>query len=125
MKKITIIFSLFILAANVSAREPNVIENSGKLKSGYSYSIKIIEKKFIKNSDSKENDGSFWGIKGGFPITIVDVFKVYINDVAVFIPWKFYADIAHVNRAEIMESNDVFTLTLEGGDAAAGYTAGE
>jgi hypothetical protein len=123
MKNIAIIFSLILLAVNVSAKEPIVIQKSGKLKSGHSYSIKIIEKNFIKKPDSKEDDGSVWGIDGGFPSTVVDIFKVEINNVAVVIPWKFYADITNVREAGIIESADVLILTVEGGDAAGSYTA--
>jgi hypothetical protein len=123
MKRIAIIIFIVLFAQNVYAKEPKVVQHSGKLNSGQTYSVKIIEKKYIKKPDSKEDDGSIWGIDGGFPITIVELFKVEINDVAVFIPWKFYADIAHVHIVKTKEIDNVFIVIVKGGDAAGSYTA--
>jgi hypothetical protein len=75
MKKITIIIFVILFAVNGFARDPKAIHKSGKFKSVSSYSIKVIERQFVKRPDSKEDDGSVWGIDGGYPKTIVGTLK--------------------------------------------------
>ena len=57
------------LAAHARDRDPFSFSEDGVLPSGWSYSLRIEERPFVPRPGEAEDDGSRWGIDGGFPGT--------------------------------------------------------
>jgi hypothetical protein len=53
MKNIILLLISIFLVSNAFAQEPTKIHKSGQFHDGETYTIKIIEKKYIKTPDSK------------------------------------------------------------------------
>jgi len=123
MKNILPFLVSFFAITNAFAQEPITINKSGKFSCGKSFTITIIERNYIKTPNSKEDDGSLWGTDGGYPSTVIETFDIDINDVAVFIPWKFYSDLSSIHKADFEKVGDAYILTVEGGDAAGSFDA--
>jgi hypothetical protein len=102
---------------------PFSFSKSGKLKSGRPFSVKIAESPYIQRENEPSDDGSRWGIDGGFPRTSVATFSVDLGGTPVYIPRKLYRDLSYVNRVEVSEEEGHLVIDVRGGDAAGSYRA--
>lgn len=124
MKKLSIsILAIFLLSAYSYADVPDKIIQSGKLDSGKSYKLEIRTSKFKIKSDSRKDDGSIWGIDGGYPRTKTDVLLFQIDGKPAYIPWKLYIDLTDIRTARVLEDDGFVKIIIKGGDAAGSYDA--
>ena len=102
---------------------PFTFSESGPLPTGMKYSIKIEEIPYVKSLNAKPDDGSTWGIDGGYPLHVIKTFFFSLNGKEIFIPRKLSSDICDLQRASIQEINGQVILTIKGGDAAGSFNA--
>ena len=120
------LFAIFIYLVSISAAaEMKVFEfdESGKLANGTEYSINILEEKYIPEKGEAPDDGSMWGIDGGYPSSKVVNFSININGEKVYLPKKAYFDLCHLSAIKIDEKDGNIFLHVRGGDAAGSYRA--
>jgi|WetSurMetagenome_2_1015567.scaffolds.fasta_scaffold620617_1 hypothetical protein len=102
---------------------PFVFNETGKFPSGKSYSLKIEEHPFSKSPNTKPDDGSTWGIDGGYPLNVVKKFFLRLNEVEISIPRKYYSDICDISKVSIEEKQELVILKVKGGDGAGSFNA--
>ena len=123
MRIIIALLLLFECTLSFAGNKPFVFKETGQLPSGTRYAIEVSEIPFKRTPDTRPDDGSLWGIDGGYPETIVRRFSLQLNDKDVWIPWKLYSDICHVRKVLVRESNGSVLIDIMGGDAAGSYAA--
>jgi len=117
------ILAILLLPAYSFADVSDKIIQSGKLDSGKSYSLEIKTSKFTIKPDSRKDDGSIWGIDGGYPRTKTDGLLFQIDGMPAYIPWKFYTDLTDIQTARVLEDDGFVKILIKGGDAAGSYDA--
>jgi hypothetical protein len=127
MKTLTIffvaIYFILICSSNAVAEPSFLYRESGKLPSGLNYSLVIKESPYQRTPKSEPDDGSMWGIDGGYPTFIVQKFSLKLNGRDILIPRKFWADICNLSKASINEEKKCVVITIKGGDAAGSFIA--
>lgn len=76
-----------------------------------------------RNRECSEADAGMWGMDGGIPRFITEVFLVSIDGREFAIPEKFYKDLTNTYHLNVFEQNARIIIELKGGDAAGAYTA--
>jgi len=123
MKK-TIAFILCLpYAMAYSGSSPFKYNESGELPSGVEYSVEIKEVQYEKKSNELPDDGSMWGIDGGFCRYVVTIFNVKINNKPAYIYRKYYSDICDLTSVKVTEEKGQIILIVSGGDGAGAFTA--
>ena len=98
-------------------------EQVGKLSSGSEFSVKITESAYVRRPTELPDDGSWWGIDGGFPLTYCTTFDITINGTHVNPVRKLYQDLTHLNEVKVSEENGQLLVLVSGGDAAGSFDA--
>lgn len=93
----------------------------GALKSGQPYQLILREAKYQRKKGDKPDDGSLWGIDGGFPWTKVTELSLVIKAYRVNLPKKFYSDLTNISSVSVIERNGDIIISVEGGDAAGSF----
>jgi hypothetical protein len=73
--------------------------------------------------ECSEADAGMWGMDGGMPRLITDVFQVSIDGKEFVIPEKFYKDLTNTYHLKVFEQKARIIIELKGGEAAGAYTA--
>ena len=73
--------------------------------------------------ECSEVDSGVWGIDGGVPRFITEVFRVHIDGREFIIPQKFYKDLTNTYFLNVLEQDGKVVAELKGGEAAGAYTA--
>lgn len=118
---------LFALLAPIVAGDevPLDFKKSGKLKSGKKFELRVREVVFKALPGAVEDDGSLWGIDGGFPDTVCAEMTLEMDGVAEHIPRKLYQDLVNLEEVGIAEVKGEVQVTIRGGgsDPHAGFVA--
>jgi hypothetical protein len=85
--------------------------------------VKVAESAYQRRADELPDDGSWWGIDGGFPKSVCTRFEVRIGAKRIELPRKLYTDLAQLKRVEIAEEEGQAVLIVRGGDAAGSFEA--
>ena len=101
---------------------PFVHERISMLPSGKRVSVTFRER-LCKNSECREVDAGMWGMDGGVPRFVNEVFLVSIDGNKFVIPEKFYKDFTNTYQLKVFEQTGRVVIELKGGDAAGAYTA--
>lgn len=101
---------------------PFVHEKISVLSSGKRVAVSFRERP-CKSGECREADAGIWGIDGGIPRFITEVFLVSIDGKEFVIPRKFYQDLTNTYQLRIFEQNARVVIELKGGEAAGAYTA--
>ena len=101
---------------------PFVHEKISVLSSGKRVAVSFRERP-CKSGECREADAGMWGIDGGIPRFITEVFLVSIDSKEFVIPRKFYQDLTNTYQLRIFEQNARVVIELKGGEAAGAYTA--
>ena len=117
-----VVFFCFVEVA-VSGENPFESNLQGTLASGTKYELHVREIEFKLTKESQPDDGSMWGIDGGFPSFIIKEFRLTLNGKRADILRKALWDICNVFTARVIERDSIIVVTLEGGDAAGSFTA--
>ncbi|MEP6605448.1 MAG: hypothetical protein ABJA60_04945 [Nitrosospira sp.] len=101
---------------------PFVHEKTSVLPSGKKVAVTFKERA-CKSDECREVDAGIWGMDGGIPRFVTEVFIVSINGNKFVIPEKFYKDFTNTNRLNIFEQKSRVVIELKGGEGAGAYTA--
>lgn len=101
---------------------PFVHEKISVLPSGRKVAVTFKERA-CKSDECREVDAGIWGMDGGIPRFVTEVFIVSINGNKFVIPEKFYKDFTNTNRLNIFEKKSRVVIELKGGEGAGAYTA--
>jgi hypothetical protein len=112
---------LFDLQA--SAEQPFFLERSGSLPSGKEYELKIREEAYSRRPGELPDDGSRWGIDGGYPRTYCAEFSLSIDGKPVSVQRKLFEDLSHLLAVEVSEDGEDVLVMIRGGDAAGSFRA--
>ncbi len=93
-----LIFAILVVGVAQARDLPAPIHQSGTLPSGTKYELSIEEGTYSHPSPSQKDseDGSFWGVDGGFPESIITKFEFRLNGKDVYIPRKVSANFPHL-----------------------------
>ena len=97
-------------------------EKTYLLPSGKSITV-VFRERQCRRGECHEADGGVWGIDGGIPRLITEVFSVAIDGKEFAIPQKFYRDLTNTRYLNVFEQNGRIVVELKGGQAAGAYTA--
>lgn len=100
---------------------PFVHERISMLPSGKRVAVTFRER-LCKNGECREVDAGMWGMDGGIPRFVTEVFLVYIDGNKFVIPEKFYKDFTNTYQLKVFEQTGRVVIELKGGDAAGAYT---
>lgn len=118
-----VIFSFVTLSAFAKTElVPFAYEKISVLPSGKSVAITFRERR-CKNGECQEVDAGMWGMDGGTPRFITEVFLVSVGGKEFAIPDKFYKDLTNTYQLSVFEKNARVIIELKGGDGAGAYTA--
>src|SRR5205809_8024427 len=123
MLRAAIALATIVLAPIVEAKEPFSATLEGRLPSGRTYRLELHESAYVPRPGENEDDGSRWGIDGGFPETYVSRFRLTVNGKEVTIPRKLFEDLSHVNRVDVAEDKRAVRVRVQGGDGAGSFDA--
>lgn len=115
--------ALLVAPPALGSRKPFSFEQSGTLSSGTKYSVKIAESQYQRGFADLPDDGSWWGIDGGFPDTYCTTFQVVIDGKPVTVVRKLYQDLSQLNRVKLDDRGGHLVVLIEGGDAAGSFQA--
>ncbi|KIO48728.1 hypothetical protein SQ11_10005 [Nitrosospira sp. NpAV] len=101
---------------------PFVHEKISVLPSGKRVAVSFRERP-CKSGECREADAGVWGMDGGIPRFVTEVFLVSIDGSEFIIPRKFYQDLTNAYQLNIFEQNARVIIELKGGEAAGAYTA--
>lgn len=101
---------------------PFVHEKITVLSSGKRVAVSFRERS-CKSGECREADAGMWGMDGGTPRFVTEVFLVSIDGKEYVIPRKFYQDLTNTYQLRIFEQNARVVIALKGGEAAGAYTA--
>lgn len=79
----------------------------------------------LKSTTCKAADSWMWGSEQSCPKNIIETFEVQKGNEKIFIPISAFTDLGNPQKL-IIEQNkpdDVFTITIVGGDASVSYAA--
>jgi hypothetical protein len=114
--------TIFSLSTSLAfAAQPATFVQDGQWASGRTYHLEVRESPYTRRANEKEDDGSRWGIDGGFPATFISTFSLVIDGKKIPIPRKLYEDLSSPNIIEILDAGSDVRVHIEGGDGAAGY----
>ena len=117
---------IVLLAAAVNAadeRTPFSYRTDGVLSSGETYSLSIDESPYIRREGETGDDGSRWGIDGGFPRTHITKFDLVVDGTHVWVPRKLYEDLSYVRSVDVHEFGGALRIDLKGSDASGSFRA--
>ncbi len=97
-------------------------EKAYLLPSGKSITV-VFRERQCRRGECHEADSGVWGIDGGIPRVITEVFSVSIDGSEFAIPEKFYKDLTNTRYLNVFEQNGRVAVELKGGEAAGAYTA--
>jgi hypothetical protein len=97
-------------------------EKTYLLPSGKSITV-VFRERQCRRGECNEADSGVWGIDGGIPRVITEVFRVAINGKEFVIPEKFYKDLTNTRHLNVFEQEGRVVVELKGGQAAGAYTA--
>ena len=123
MRLIIAIILILQITLSFAGGKPFVFREAGKLPSGATYKIEMHEVLYKHTDEKRPDDGSLWGLDGGYPRTILRNFSLQINGKDVWLPWKLHSDICHIYRVRVRESNGYVLVDIRGGNAAGSYDA--
>ena len=103
--------------------EPCSLRVEGTLRSGTSYRLVLREGVYRRAPGERSDDGSRWGIDGGFPWTYITDLTLTIGSRRVLIPRKSFSDLVNITRAGVSEKGKSILVTVAGGDAAGSFDA--
>jgi len=115
--------TLLLTAVALALASPFSFDKSGVLPSGKKFSVTISESPYKRHPDDLPDDGSRWGIDGGFPTPYCTTFAVKIDGKPVNLLRKSFQDLSHLNSVEISEENRNLVVSVQGGDAAGSFDA--
>ena len=101
---------------------PFVHEKISVLPSGKKVAVTFKERA-CKSDECREVDAGIWGMDGGIPRFVTEVFIVSIDGNKFVVPEKFYKDFTNTNRLNIFEQKSRVVIELKGGEGAGAYTA--
>lgn len=101
---------------------PFAHEKISMLPSGKKVAVSFRERP-CKSGECHEADAGMWGMDGGIPRFITEVFLVSIDGNKFVIPAKFYKDITNTHQVSVFEQKSRVIIELKGGEAAGAYTA--
>ena len=119
----SIITAIIFIFSSLSFAEAFAQKVTGEFPSGLRYMLQIDERPYVVEKGALPDDGSMWGIDGGFPHYVVTTFSLELAGNKVTIPRKMYADVSDVHSASIKEEGDLIKIVIKGGDAAGSYQA--
>ncbi len=104
---------------------PFIHERTYLLPSSKKVAVKFRERSCNsgKSRECTEADAGLWGMDGGIPRFITEVFLVFIDGREFVIPEKFYKDLTNTYHLNVFEQKARIIIELKGGDAAGAYTA--
>lgn len=126
---VTLFFALFVplVPLNSDAHAgaiPFMREKTYVLPSGRKVAVTFRERPCKSgNGECGEADVGMWGMDGGIPQFITDVFLVSIDGKEFVIPKKFYKDLTNTYHLDVFEQKTRIIIELKGGEAAGAYTA--
>ena len=82
-----------------------------------------FRERLCKNGECHEVDAGIWGMDGGIPQFVTEVFLIFIDGNKFVIPEKFYKDFTNTYQLKVSEQTGRVIIELKGGDAAGAYTA--
>ena len=123
MKTRAIALVILVGASAAHAGPEFDFQRSGTFTSGKSYAVRIREAPYVPVPGEKEDDGSRWGIDGGFPSSSCVEFSLSLNGQAITIYRKLFTDLSHLQMASIVEEKALVRVSVTGGDAAGSFTA--
>jgi len=83
----------------------------------------VFRERLCNPGECSEVDSGIWGIDGGVPRFITEVFRVHIDGREFIIPQKFYKDLTNTYFLNVLEQDGRVVAELKGGEAAGAYTA--
>ena len=83
----------------------------------------VFQERLCNPGECREADSGVWGMDGGTPRFVTEVFRVLINGRDFIIPQKLYRDLTNTYLLDVSEQNGNVVIELKGGDAAGAYTA--
>ena len=92
------------------------------LPSGKKVAVKFRERRCAPG-ECREVDAGVWGMDGGIPRFVTEIFSVVIDGKEFAIPEKFYKDLTNTTQLAVSEMNAQVIVELQGGDGAAAYKA--
>ena len=110
-------------AAPTSPSKLFELSETGKLPSGRSYSLVIEERPYSPRPGEPEDDGSRWGIDGGYPKSCIGNLELKLDGKSLPMVRKLYQDLSGVYKAEVREVGGEVELRLLGGDGAGSFEA--
>ena len=123
MRTLHIGLVILAIASRAVAAEPFAFDETGTLASGTTYRLTVREAPYKRQAHEKPDDGSRWGIDGGYPASYVEEFRLTLGKRKVFVPRKFFNDMSHLSRVSIEEQKGSLLVAVTGGDAAGSFTA--
>jgi hypothetical protein len=112
-----------LAAAPASSAGPFELSEKGKLPSGRTYSLVIKERPYSPSSGEPEDDGSRWGIDGGYPKSYIGNLELTLNGESLPMVRKLYQDLSGIVTAELREVGGEIELRLLGGDGSGSFEA--
>jgi hypothetical protein len=101
---------------------PFMQEKISMLPSGRKVAVTFRERP-CKKGECHEADAGLWGMDGGVPQFVTDVFFVFIDGNKFAIPEKFYKDLTNIYRLQVSEQEGRVIIEFKGGEAAGAFTA--
>ena len=95
----------------------------GTLKAGTPYRLTLREAVYRREPGESPDDGSRWGIDGGFPWTYVTDLTLKVGSRPVSIPRKSFSDLVNISRVNVSEEGNNILIKVDGGDAAGAFNA--
>ena len=123
--RILMVVAALAAVASSSPNTPFRFDRNGRFPSGLTYSVSLRLTPFARSPLSEEDDGSMWGIDGGFPHYVVKKLSVSFGATEVVIHKKFLTDICDISSAWVRAStrgqSNELVLHVKGGDGAGAY----
>jgi hypothetical protein len=105
-----------------AGQAPFIHDESHMLPSGKKVAVKFRERR-CGPGECREVDAGVWGMDGGIPRLVTEIFSVAIDGREFLIPEKFYKDLTNTTHLAVSEMNAQVIVELQGGDGAAAYKA--
>jgi hypothetical protein len=115
-------FILFVSSAGAAESASFRHEKTYVLPSGKGISV-VFRERQCRRGECNEADSGVWGIDGGIPRVITEVFRVTIDGKEFAVPEKFYRDLTNTRHLNVFEQDQRVVVELKGGQAAGAYTA--
>ena len=124
LKAFTLVYAVsfsFGVLAQADAT-PFLHDRTHVLPSGKKVGVKLRERR-CATGECREADAGIWGMDGGIPRFVTEIFSVIIDGKEFAIPEKFYKYLTNTTRLRISELNASVIIELQGGEGAGAYTA--